>query len=83
MTDRPQFHVVQGTPAPDTPAEQVRKRVKAMPKPAEMIQCHRCGGREVIETKIGMVYKNGKASGGTKQVLCATCFMKGERVVIG
>jgi hypothetical protein len=47
-----------------------------------MIQCYRCGSREVIETKIGMFYKNGKASGGTKQILCASCFMKGERVVL-
>lgn len=53
-----------------------------MPKPPTMLQCHRCGGREVIETKIGMVYKNGRASGGTKQILCALCFMQGQRVVI-
>lgn len=82
MTDKPTFHVIQGTPAPDTPADRVNKRVRALPKPPTMIQCHRCGGREVIETKIGMMYKNGKASGGTKQVLCTLCFMKGERVVL-
>lgn len=83
MTDKPRFHVIQGTPAPDTPAEQVRKRVRAMPKPATMVQCHRCGGREVIETKIGVMMKNGKPTGGTKQLLCAQCFMKGDRVVVG
>lgn len=82
MTER-RFTVIEGTPAPDTPAEQVRKRVRAADKPASMIQCHRCGGREVIETKIGVMKKNGKPSGGTKQLLCAGCFMKGERVVIG
>lgn len=82
MTDRPRFHVIHGTPAPDTPAERVRKRVRAAPKPPSMIQCHRCGGREVIETKVGMLYKNGRAQGGTKQILCALCFMKGERVVL-
>lgn len=83
MSDqKPKLHIIEGTPAPDTPLEQARKRVRAMPKPAHMIQCYRCGSREVIETKIGMFYKNGKATGGTKQVLCASCFMKGERVVL-
>lgn len=81
MTEH-RFTVIEGTPAPDTPAEQVRNRVRAADKPAAMIQCHRCGGREVIETKIGVMKKNGKPSGGTKQLLCAGCFMKGERVVL-
>lgn len=82
MTDRPRFHVIEGSSPPASPAAEVRKRVRAAPKPAAMLQCLRCGGREVIETKIGMVYKNGKASGGTKQILCASCFMRGERVVL-
>lgn len=81
MTDR-RFHVIDGTPAPDTPAEQVRKRVRAMPKPAEMLQCPRCSGREVFETRIGVMRKGGKATGGTRIFLCALCFMKGERVVL-
>lgn len=38
---------------------------------------------EVIETKTGVTIKAGKASGGTKQLLCASCFMRGERVVVG
>lgn len=82
MTDKPKFHVIQGTPAPDSDLEKVRKSIRAMPKPPAMIQCYRCGGREVIETKIGMLYKSGKAGGGTKQILCAACFMKGERVML-
>jgi hypothetical protein len=82
MTDKPRFHVIDGTKAPDTPAEEVRKRVRAMPKPATMVQCHRCGGREVIETKIGVLMKNGKPTGGTKALLCVCCLLKGERVVI-
>jgi hypothetical protein len=82
MTDKPRFHVIDGTAPPDTPAEQVRRRVRAMPKPATMVQCHRCGGREVIETKIGVMMKDGKPTGGTKALLCAQCFMKGERVVL-
>lgn len=82
MTKPPRLHLIQGTKAPDTPAEEVRKRVRAMPKPATMVQCHRCGGREVIETKIGVLLKNGKTSGGTKQLLCVCCLLKGERVVV-
>lgn len=82
LRDR-RFTVIQGSPAPDTPQEQVRTRVRKAEKPATMVQCHRCGGREVIETKIGVTIKNGKPSGGTKQLLCALCFMKGERVVVG
>ncbi|MGY2271032.1 MULTISPECIES: hypothetical protein [Pseudomonas] len=82
MIDKPKLHLIQGTPAPDTPAEQVRKRVRAMPKPATMVQCHRCGGREVIETKIGVLMKNGKPTGGTKQLLCVGCLLQGERVML-
>ena len=82
MTDKPKFHVIEGTPAPDTPKERAMKRMREMPRPAEMIRCHRCGGAEVIQTKIGMMYKDGKATGGTRQILCALCFMKGERVVL-
>jgi hypothetical protein len=82
VADTPRFRVIQGTPAPDTPAEQVRKRVRAMPKPATMVQCHRCGGREVIETKIGVLMKNGRPTGGTKTLICAGCLLTGERVVV-
>ncbi|MBK7822995.1 MAG: hypothetical protein IPJ61_18595 [Tessaracoccus sp.] len=76
------LHVIPGTPPPDTPAERVRKRIRAMPKPPSMLQCHRCGGREVIQTKIGVLFHNGKLKGGTAQILCASCFLKGERVVL-
>ncbi|WP_081500177.1 hypothetical protein [Pseudomonas sp. GM67] len=82
MSDRPKLHVIDGTAPPDTPAEQVRRRVRAMPKPATMVQCHRCGGREVIETKIGVLMKNGKPTGGTKVLLCVGCLLKGERVTL-
>ncbi len=58
------------------------KRARSMPRPPSMICCHRCGGAEVIQTKIGMMYKDGKATGGTRQILCALCFMRGERVVL-
>ncbi len=76
MTDRPTFHVIHGTPAPETPVEQVRKRVRNADKPAAMPQCDRCGGREYMETKIGA----GKAA--TKQRLCVSCLLRGQRVVM-
>lgn len=53
-----------------------------MPGPPSVIQCPRCGGREVIETKTGMLFAGGKASGGTKQLLCTACLLNGERVVV-
>lgn len=74
--------VIEGTPAPDTPQERLRERLRKSPKPAEMLQCHRCGGREMMETKLGMMLKDGKATGGTKQILCVGCLLRGERVVV-
>lgn len=71
------FKVIEGTPAPARP--KLRSRAA---KPAELLQCHRCGGREVIETKVGVMFRAGKATGGTRIKLCAHCFMKGERVVL-
>jgi len=63
------------------PKEQVRQRLRKTAKPATMLQCPRCAGRELIETKVGVLF-DGKPKGGTKQLLCAMCLVKGERVVI-
>lgn len=63
-----------------SPGEKIRQRLKAG-KPDVVLQC-RCGGRDLIEVKSGMLFRNGKAVGGTKQYLCAHCFQRGERVVI-
>ena len=76
------LHVVDGTLAPDSPTEKVRRRLRATAKPAAMLQCHRCAGREVVETKVGVLLENGKPTGGTKALLCATCLIRGERVVL-
>jgi hypothetical protein len=75
MTER-RFTVIEGSKPPDTPAEQVRERVRKAPRPQAMPQCHRCGGREYVETKIGI----GKTA--TKQRVCFLCAMKGERVIM-
>ena len=36
----------------------------------------------MLQIKLGMVYLNGKASGGTKQTVCASCLSRGEIVTI-
>ena len=68
------LHLIKGTPKP-------RKRASD-PRPAEMLQCYRCGCRELIEARVGVMVRDGKTSGGTKQMLCAACLLKGERVVV-
>ncbi|MCY1182615.1 hypothetical protein D9M71_33940 [compost metagenome] len=82
MTDKPKFLVIDGTPPPDTPKQRAINRIKKMPKPAEMLQCPSCGGRELTPAYTGMLYKNGKATGGAKQWLCVLCLMQGRRVVV-
>lgn len=74
--------VIPKAPAPDTPQDRGRARIKAMPKPAEIAQCPRCGGRELIEARTGVAIKNGRATGGTKCLLCVLCLARGERVVV-
>lgn len=69
-------------PSDPSAAEKVRLRVKAAPKPAAVLQCNRCGGRTLIETKTGVLFVSGKAQGGTKQLVCATCLMQGIPVVV-
>jgi hypothetical protein len=76
------LHVVPDTPKPDDLKTQARDRIKRMPKPKDMLQCPRCGGRELIEARTGVMYQNGRTSGGTKQLLCSLCMVRGERVVV-
>jgi hypothetical protein len=76
------LHVVPPGPAPDDERAQSQRRVKAMAKPAAMLQCPRCGGRETIETRTGVMLVDGKPRGGTKSLICAACHRGGQRVVI-
>lgn len=46
-----------------------------------MLEC-RCGGRELIPTKTGVLFKGGKPTGGTLQYICAACMLKGIRVIV-
>ena len=76
------LHLIPPVPKPErTKRQQVLDRVAAA-APSHLLKCHRCGSMELIETKIGVILKAGKASGGTKALICFHCMTKGERVVI-
>lgn len=68
-------------PKPAPPVAR-KSRVKKVGAPPDMIQCPRCDGREVIVTLIGATRAGTRIKGGTQQVLCAGCLMRGERVVL-
>jgi hypothetical protein len=69
--DKTNLRVIHGTPAPDTPAEQVRKRLRKTKISTEP-QCPRCAGRTYLTIQTGK----------TKQKACYFCSMKGEMVVM-
>lgn len=82
VTDKPHpFHVIDGTPPPDTAKERRLARIRKA-KPAELIRCPRCQGNAMLQVKLGMVYVNGKASGGQKTTVCAMCLSRGEYVAV-
>lgn len=72
------LHLIKSPPPP----ERKNSRSRNAAKPPDMLQCPRCAGREVIVSTIGVALKGGKLTGGTKQVLCTLCLMRGERVVV-
>lgn len=76
------LHVIEGTPPPDTVKERVRANRRADPNPAGVLQCRRCGSREMIEVRSGATLRNGRLSGGTVQILCASCYAKGDRAIV-
>jgi len=62
------FRVIDGTPAPDTPGERVRKRTvasRAIYKPS----CSSCGGHEYVTAR----------HGNTRSKLCIICLTQGRR----
>lgn len=73
------LHLVPPTPIPEKP----KTRTARASKPADMIQCPRCHGREVVETILGAMLVAGKLKGGTRTLICVGCLLKGERVVLG
>ena len=70
------FRVIDGTPEP----EGSRKRMRAKATPSHLIRCPRCTGLAMIEVRLGMEHKGGKAAGGQKVTVCATCLARGEYV---
>ncbi|QLQ28512.1 MAG: hypothetical protein HZT39_09800 [Pseudoxanthomonas sp.] len=65
----PKFRVIEGKP--DTsPAGQVRRRTRESAR--DWPACPHCGGREVVQAKIGNV----------KNDLCVACLLTGKRVVV-
>lgn len=62
------------------PREKARLKIKEN-RPADLVQCNRCGGREFIETKTGVMYRDGKYFGGAKSLVCVACFLLGTRSV--
>lgn len=82
VSSPPRLHLVPTTPEPETPVTASRKRVKAMPLPMEMVVCPRCAGIEMIETRVGVIRRNGRFTKGTSVLICAACQRGGERVAI-
>jgi hypothetical protein len=76
------FTLIPGSKSSDTPKQRVIDRLRAGEKHAEILECPRCDGREVLELRSGAALFDGKVSGGMKTVVCAACFMKGERIVL-
>lgn len=72
------LHLIPSPPPPERKNDRARRATK----PPDLIQCPRCAGREVIVTTIGATLQAGRIKGGTQQVLCAGCMMKGQRVVL-
>lgn len=70
------FRVIDGTSEPEGP----RKRVKAKTAPSDVLRCRRCTSLAMVVVKLGMVMRNGKATGGQKVIVCATCLARGEYV---
>lgn len=65
------LRVIDGTKPPESPAEQVRERVRKT-RVHYLPQCERCGGRETITASIGK----------TRNKLCVVCLLAGQRVVV-
>jgi hypothetical protein len=62
------LRVIHGTPPPDTPAEQVRQRMRKM-RATYTYSCSSCGGSEYITARCGNVHAK----------LCVICLTQGRR----
>jgi hypothetical protein len=77
------FHVIDGTPAPDTAKERRRDRLKKALAPSDTLRCPRCTAHALLEIKLGsQIRRGGKPYGATKQLICVMCLKDGEYVVV-
>jgi hypothetical protein len=62
-------------PAPASPVEAIKKRVRAMVKPSGMLQCNRCASRTAVTVINGAVISKGRIQGGTviENLVCDNC----------
>jgi transcription elongation factor Elf1 len=72
---------------PATPKPEKTKRQKILARaasvlPPQMIRCPRCSSLEFVQTVLGAEMKNGRISGGRKELACLHCMLKGERVIV-
>ena len=72
---------------PPQPKPEKTKRQKILASaaaalPPQVIRCPRCSSLEFVQTVLGAEMKNGKVTGGRKELACLHCLMKGERVIV-
>ena len=79
---KPVLTVIDGLAPLDNPAAKARARMRKV-TPATLVRCPRCDGNAMMQVRLGMLWKQGKPTGGTKQTICATCHAKGEYVPLG
>ena len=79
----PKLELITGSKAPDTPIERIRQRLREQKRPKPILQCPRCGCREMIEARTGAyIGARGVLAGGAINILCADCLRRGERVTV-
>jgi hypothetical protein len=66
-----------------SPADKVLSRVKKQPRPDGMLQCPRCGSRDVINIRNGVIVKAGRQTFRGTQIVkdaCGLCWKKGATI---
>lgn len=83
MTDKPDrpFAVITGTPAPDTPREQLYARLRKSGQATGCWCCPSCGSLTYLEVR-NAVPKKGRSDSSSKMKVCAICMAKGRVVMM-
>lgn len=73
-------------PPPTAPRDKKVERIAKIKReaPPSLLQCplRTCLSTSFIEERTGVMLRNGKASGGTKVLICAMCMTRGKRTVV-